>query len=311
MSVKQRFPNRCFGVEVEYYNNSQIKEPSETDLDNYGTAISNALSTETGLQVDYVRKPSKSISNSWVLTTDETVRTSVNLAVVDEKVDWGMELVSPKLAGRTGLKNVIKVLYSLSNQQNVHMVSSADLHVHIDGSDWLVDDKSEEAKKVFQLFIKYEEVLILLSSGMTRDDTMSVYKKARYLRDERGFDTAKRYHPDDIISALEKAPDNHTMAQIMCNKDRNWCLNLMNWKKDGYKSIEFRSHNGTVDAREVVYWIALLVIFVEHGMKVVGQINSFDEKVTVREKFISLYNEIPYAGAILRYYDTKLNITSN
>jgi len=184
-----------------------------------------------GIEVQ-VREYTHTTTSYWKLVQDSSL-TGRNT----------FELVSPPLAGENGLEEIRKACQVL-NSLGVTVNSSCGLHVHHDASDFQVDT----FKRLFALYYRFEATIDSLVSPSRRGNTNRYCHSLRTI-----YGGATRIAEVKTLRELEG---------ILW--DRYYKLNFQAYWRHG--TVEFRQHQGSVNASEIIQWITLTQLMVERSV---------------------------------------------
>ena len=228
---------RTFGVEIEF--------AAPFDMDDMETALERA-----GLHV-YAEDYNHVDASYWKIVEDCTVQDDWETGN-----EYPMELVSPPLSGRAGLRELEVALDTL-NSFGCAVNRSCGLHVHHDANDLDL----ESFRILTKAYVKYEDTLDMLVSEDRRGD---FHEYTQGLR-------RSGYTEEQLFRMIERAPDTRSLYRIWST--RYVKLNLDSLRVHG--TVEFRQHEGSLDVAEIVAWISLTQGLVSRSAKKV--------KVTLRE----------------------------
>lgn len=171
-----------------------------------------------------------SVRAHWKIVSDGSVHVDRNY--------FPIELVSRKLYGKEGFEE-LKTALGVWNELGASVNRSCGTHVHIDAWNWGEDEMMELAK----IWAKIEiPVLWYLVSPSRRNNNFCKPVDMNY-----------------FINLVQNGP-----ARL----DRYYSLNLSAFGR--HKTIEFRLHNGTLDAKKIIPWIIFclkLTDSVKKGLK--------------------------------------------
>ena len=154
----------------------------------------------------------------------------------------GPEIISPPLAGTSGLQEiaaVVKVLQEL----DARVTASCGLHVHHDASDLSRDDVA----RVTALYSANQEAISSLLPESRRPGGQG--------------SSFCRPLPADTKNEVDlKRTYSHLQGKVrLCHNifgsDRYMAVNWQAFDKHG--TVEFRQHSGTLNARKIAYWVLL------------------------------------------------------
>ena len=161
--------------------------------------------------------------------------------VADGSVSNGWEAVSPILSGIEGLRETTKMMDAIRSIGG-RVNSSCGLHVHVGAADLTPTQSS----RLIRLHDRAEKQLGL---------------KDILAPSRRSSSWARPTNPD-ILAAAERGPLSFDQARRIQNYGRYFSLNMFD-RCATYGTVEFRSHQGTLDAAKAVAWIILCVRMVE------------------------------------------------
>lgn len=159
----------------------------------------------------------------WKIVTDASV------SAIGTGSYNGNEIVSPVLSGKEGLDQVELVVKTLV-AAGARIGASCGLHVHHDANDLT----AEEIGRVVELY----------SANQTHVDGL-VSRSRRGSRWARPYTT---YEIDRLKTEIGRGTDLKTR-----HHDRYKTVNLDAYRK--YGTVEFRQHQGTLNAKKIVAWI--------------------------------------------------------
>lgn len=256
-------PGVAFGVEIETLI---AKRSDEFLTENSVKAIRDvAPQLMSTLGSDYVFKffeyndaKADREYNVWKITTDLSIKPE------DGRPIFGLEFVTPKLMGSSGLKRVENVCDALQ-KVGCATNSTTALHVHIS-----CESLSNERLRRFSAYAIFYEMII--------DQFMTLPRRADYSKYCRSnlksvsmaripIDAAKMIEAIDVRQSIDK------LVSTMCprlsnvkNSSRNHKINYMLLKgtQQGTsgRRLEFRQHQGTCDKQEVAAWTSFLTKYV-------------------------------------------------
>ncbi len=154
----------------------------------------------------------------------------------DGSVHGGGELVSPILQGDAGFEQIRKVGEAL-DAAGASVNKATGLHVHHDARDLSLD----EIKRIFSWVVANQNVMDGLVAPSRRGNT--------YCRHLNEMDAAR----------LAQVAD----ARNLCSMDRYRNLNVAAYARHG--TLEFRQHQGTVNATKMVAWVKLTGSIIEQA----------------------------------------------
>jgi len=232
------FDSLTFGVEIE------CMYSASNNMRSIATAISQA-----GVLCE-VEHYNHSRRNYWKVVTDNSLP------------NGGCEIVSPPLRGEDGfaqLRKVCDVLTTLRCRVN----RSCGFHVHVGASDWQI----EHFKNLVKLYASAEDAIDSFMSPSRRasSNTFCGSLKSR-VRTEQ---LASASNVAEVASAIRQ-----TSGAATVRDSTRYCkLNLKSFWQQG--TVEFRQHQGTVEAIKAENWVRLclrLVLTAKAGEKTVSSV---------------------------------------
>lgn len=153
----------------------------------------------------------------------------------------GFELVSPKLYGQAGLAEIRKVCQVL-NGLGMTVNKSCGLHVHHDASDY----KTKHLERIVKFYARSEKQIDLIMAPSRRGDTNTYC---------RSLSQVITYSDTDRI--------------VLRGQSRYYKLNIQSYYRHG--TVEFRQHQGTVDADKIIAWVAFTQAIVERCKRAIKE----------------------------------------
>lgn len=194
--------NRAFGIELE------LTGPSYS-------VIANAL-TAAGINVNYIGRYRASNGNTaWELKRDCSVRGE------------GLELVSPKLRGAAGLREVEKVCTAL-NSVGATVDRSCGMHVHHDARGLT----ASQVRDFVLSFVDHEELVMNMMAPSRRTNHYT-----------------PRWTGSYAVSQLRNA----TQLSQLSGLGPRGTINLHAFSRHG--SVELRCHAGTANFKKIAAWV--------------------------------------------------------
>jgi hypothetical protein len=171
----------------------------------------------------------------WKITSDSSVHPNANQA------GYGWELVSPILKGRDGLEQIRKVCEALESA-GAKVNRSCGLHVHHDARDF----QNETFKNLIKIYARFEPVIDTLVAPSRRGNVNQYCQ------------TLARIDLENVLNA----GDPTTLRRAY--GDRYKKLNLQSYVTHG--TVEFRQHQGTINAEKIINWVKLTQGIVERAV---------------------------------------------
>ncbi len=180
-----------------------------------------------------------------VITPGYTHRTTLAWKIVpDSSVNNGFEVVSPILEGESGREEADTVINALKTA-GAHADRSCGLHVHFDAADLGV----EELRCIISRYARWEAEIDAFMPPSRRGS------ENRFCRSVRGLPESSDFRNASTVSGLAHA-----------QPGRYFKVNLQSLLRQG--TIEFRQHNGIVDADRTLNWVKLLEEFIAESVRV-------------------------------------------
>ena len=247
--------NRTFGVEIEF-NRSQ----DSCTLNELQRRLHVALTSEgfTGCwtEIRYTHQ----VMNQWKVVTDSTVS--------------GGEVVSPPLSIQDQGFDQIKIVCKVIHQAGFNVRGTkTGLHIHHDVNDLTV-------RQVGHIYGLYASFQTLISSSLapsrrnSRRDTYNYLTNYNDLISENRASAKAWAKETKTVKSYTEIQDEHTRHYTVKNEirdkatqyNRNTAVNLASIGK--YGTIEFRQHQGTLNAKKIINWVlvtqAIVERFVQH-----------------------------------------------
>lgn len=179
-----------------------------------------------------------------VVTPGYTHATSTSWKIVpDGSVPDGFEVVSPVLEGQAGLDaacaaiNALKAAGAKANR-------ACGMHVHVDAQGLDVND----LRSIVSRYAKFEEEIDAFMPPSRRGDGNI------YCHTLRNFASSNAFRTATNVQELARAQNS-----------RYYKVNLQSLHRHG--TIEFRQHNGIVDADRAINWIKMLDAFIGESVR--------------------------------------------
>lgn len=181
--------------------------------------------------------------------------------VTDASVPGGCEVVSPVLSGDAGLEQVRTVCNALV-AAGARVNRTCGTHVHVNARD--LDLRG--FKNVAKLFIRHERAFDALVAPSRRGN-LNRYCQSNLQRFAPGggyYGFGPVETPEQEVAAvaaafakINAATSVDGVISAVNGGDRYFKLNLTSFYRHG--TVEFRMHNGTVNAQKLTAWIELVV----------------------------------------------------
>jgi hypothetical protein len=227
---------RNFGVELEIVN----------------LTASRAVQVLTAAGIDaYDAGYTHQVSNQWKVVSDSSVFMEVNGVKV-----YGCEVVSPKLCGQHGRDQVRRVCKALE-AAGAKVNKTCGFHVHVNAADLDLG----QIKRVVKTWVKYEDTVDTLIAPSRRNNYFARSNAATltgyYTHDYRSGYHASRYVAEATVceqafAVIDKCKSVDDL-RLAHGEERYHKLNLEAYYR--HRTIEFRGHQGTVDADKALAWV--------------------------------------------------------
>jgi hypothetical protein len=170
----------------------------------------------------------------WKVVTDGSVK-------VNGISGLGGEIVSPILSGIEGFEQIEKVCRALKSA-GASVNITCGLHVHHDARDF----RTETFKNLIKIYRRFEPTIDELVAPSRRENTNTYCQ------------TLARINMEEILKK-------NTLQQIIpLYGNRYRKLNLHSFATHG--TVEFRQHQGTIDADKIINWIKLTQAMVQRAV---------------------------------------------
>jgi len=170
--------------------------------------------------------------------------------VSDASVHGGWELVSPILDTKSGaFKDIQKVCAAL-NEAGASVNRSCGFHVHVDAR----GAELGTIKNIVKFFYKFEPQFDKVVSDSRRNNRFCQSNRV-YFRDT-----------NDCFNQVDQCRTIYELRGLF-RWNRYHKLNLESLERHG--TVEFRQHQGTIDADKMIAWVKLCVGVVETASKYV------------------------------------------
>jgi len=171
------------------------------------------------------------VRSGWKIVTD---------ASVGGGGSRGIELVSPILVGEDGFNQLRKVCLALTAVQ-AKITKTCGFHVHVDAR----EDSVDFFKNLVRLYASAEPVIDSFMAPSRRGSTNTFCQPVRISHDRMDLATTI----DDVAYASGQMAGRHNYR----NQSRYRKLNLQPYWQHG--TVEFRQHQGTIDAQKADHWV--------------------------------------------------------
>lgn len=234
---------RTFGVELE------INKPTtgpHTELDHTGLArLLNAAGVRCrggSLTYDHIDSPTH-----WKIVSDATV-------------PLGYELVSPILKGEDGLEQIRKVSKVLVDCRYGVDISTG-FHVHIGFEDMT----PQQICDVLVRYGKHEKEIDWMVAKSRRTGNSNCQSLDNWMRNPVFNDVGRARSMEDVLGRISYNSRTH-INELQGNRVEGYSrfskVNLFPYLR-GHDTIEFRHHQGTIEADKIINWVSFLMAFIE------------------------------------------------
>lgn len=169
----------------------------------------------------------------WKITTDSSVRSNNGAR--------GWELVSPILKDQDGLEQ-IEIVCTAMSQAGATVNRTCGLHVHHDARDF----NTNSFKNIIKIYTRFEPTIDSLVACSRRGHANE------YCRSMKDISLEVVLNQDSFREMNYYLPS------------RYYKLNLKSYTTHG--TIEFRQHQGTINASKIINWIKLTQAMVERAV---------------------------------------------
>lgn len=272
--------NRKFGVEIEFFFDASRRGGLSAVVRKQNIIAELAAKGIELVQEGY----NHHTRNHWKLVTDSSVSFE------------GLEIVSPPLKGREGLKQ-LEVVLEVLNKYEARVDKSCGIHVHHDINDFEIKD----IKNLYASYIKFEKVF---------DQFVPRSRRAQNNRFCGSLQTFEyTVAPETVNRVLGKVKQADSITDLdYVHSSRYKKLNLKSYLK--YGTIEFRQHAGSTDFEKIKNWILLTQHFVNNSL--VRKVDfKYSEKWDTMAYFTDVTNMTPAKGTdeelcnVLKYFKKR------
>jgi hypothetical protein len=220
----RNFPfTRNFGIELEFFNVSRAE----------------AARALTAADVRWWDSYSQSTGTGWKIYDDGSINGNNSI-----------ELVSPILSGRSGLREVARVVKQFA-RAGARVNKSCGFHVHVDA-------RTISGEHMRNVYLRYALHETQIDAFMVQSRRGNVNEYCRSTQGSLGLLSATDNNSTAhrVASAMSERWDGYMYQGGRYNK-----VNLCAFLRHG--TIEFRQHSGTMNVDKVINWIVFCVNFVE------------------------------------------------
>ena len=236
----------------------------------------------------------------WTVTNDTSIITNDHPG---EKgfLECDVEIKSPAMRLRPkALRRVNDVLCLLTSQFNMYVNASCGLHVHIGNQ--RAGFPLQTLKNLSMLTAMFEHQL---DSFHPSDRLGSLHAKGP----SKAF---KGQNPWDTVQVIQNCVTKKQLLLLYANEeglDRNFAYNISSMAAGLRKTIEFRQHEGTLDAMKIINWVQVAGGLVNAMHEINGfelgrliSDNAFDPRYTA----IDLLRRLKMEN-LVSYYEGRLH----
>ncbi len=274
MTTIKNKSTRTFGVEIEFKSSNRLST-IERKLNEAFVAINQTRDVNNPISVFY-ESYNHHTRNHWKLVTDSSC---------------GYELVSPVLKGQEGMNDLAIVISALESIPTVKVNKSCGIHVH-------VGIKDATAKKVANL-VKYyakNEPIIDAVMPRSRRSNNNMYCKPVMSYNKPTIKRLNKVVKDNAaesnVTAINK------IANALGNRYNK--VNLHSFRR--YRTVEFRQHSGSVDAKKITTWVAFCLNTVDKVFKM--KAIQFAAPVSHQDAFIDVFG-VKQNRKIMKHFESR------
>lgn len=233
--------NHTFGIEIEAFGLDKQELADEL--------------RRAGIETE-IESYNHQTRNHWKIVTDSSINGN-----------QAFELVSPKLQGENGLrqlKTVILIVRGLEAKVN----RSCGLHIHFDASEF----NTQTWKNIFKNYAKLENVIDSFLPESRRGNNNQYCKSIRTQNFEQKIDSIT-----NLSNAQEAIKQ---LSRRLTSESRFYKINAEAYFR--HRSIEFRQHSGTINFKKIQNWILFLARLIEFSK----QANLTSETMETLKRFL-------------------------
>ena len=225
---------RTYGVEIEFHSSMRANE--------IALAINDGFLTDGINNTCHGERYNHNATRNWKI-------------VYDGSVMRGWELVSPPLSGQEGfeeIRSAVKTLVELG----CSVSTQTGLHVHHDGQNL----SGKAIGQVFGIYASYQTLIDYMVSP-SRRSTVGYAKRLNWGRITKNG--TEKFSKDDRKEAITKIRREHGCRHdnsCRCGA-RYHAVNILSILQHG--TIEFRQHQGSLNATRIINWILLTQSIIE------------------------------------------------
>lgn len=241
--------NRTYGVEVEFISTvNQVTIANHLNNKFRGTDF-------RGESYNHATTP------YWKITTDSSVRGQ-------DQFGYGLEIVSPILKGKKGLKVMTKIMNEMEAMSEVSINMSCGIHVHVD----VGTSTANQIANCVKLYAKQSEYIDAILPVSRR---LHGNKGRRWAADmyyglgfNRGENDKLWKAIDDRLKRSEEYGETTLQAiNSLCTNlgGRYRAVNLDSYRK--YGTVEYRQHGASLCAEKISNWIVFVTNLTDKACK--------------------------------------------
>ena len=220
--------DQTFGVELEFCSNVSGDEINE------GLRGLGLMAPVEGDGSRYSMSGRNISYSNWNITYDTSVR--------GRGFSYGLEIVSPILSGRNGLKDLKKVmdyLTTLEKAKKIKVNKTCGTHVHFSKNNWQSYNEFQ-GYEFFKTYAMNEHIIDLIQPVSRRGDSGRYCKSCLNAINNSSYSPSGRYYK----------------------------VNMSHIRTRG--TVEVRQHSGTVDFEKMASWIHLMTALLNKSTKLLS-----------------------------------------
>ena len=187
----------------------------------------------------------------WKITTDRSIQSTTEnpftMEIVSPILKSEIDVTSTEKSGFEHIKDVCKVL----EKNDVKVNRTCGLHVHVDAHDFTIED----FKNLFRIWRRYQDAVyaMVAPSRKGNDYTLPI--------------------PEDRLTEMENLTSIQNLESYVGGSYRLSAMNNPLQRRYGlnvksfwaYRTIEFRLHQGTVNADKIIAWVKFCIAMVSRA----------------------------------------------
>lgn len=232
------------------------------------------------------------VTNHWKVVPDCSVSASGAVRGT-MNMRYEGELVSPILCGEQGLLEMAGCVSAFAGE-TLTVNRTCGFHAHFDVSDLSL----KQFKNLVKLWVKYEDIFDAFVSASRRTGSQFCKSNLAHFRLGHGLEADCQ-----AVQTAFAAIDRCTTIDQLCRlfPDRYFKLNCEAYFR--HRTIEFRSHQGTLNAEKIENWLRLLNFLIESAKGARSVAARKNDGKTGAERIASLWHDgVP---AAVRKFFTK------